>query len=428
MKTKHVISSLIFALTGQCYAQLVFNSGGQIKINGGTAASEIYVVLASPPATPITTIGGGVNGIIMEGEYNITKYKLGTSTTAITVPYVSSAQESFPLTVNGITAGTGSGSIEFSTKVAATRATGFDNTAYLPSDVLNMQGGIPFVANNSAYTYDRFWIIDATGYTTKPGVNLNFTYINAEAAANGGNTITIPNLQAQEWDNAANTWNNFAPAGTNVTGASVGTVTNVVVPSNNFFRSWTLNDKTQPLPVELSSFKGECTSGEIELSWSTVTEHNSSYFTIEKSLNGIDFFVLDHVNAAFNSNQLLNYSYRDDSGNSGTVYYRLSETDVNSASETFTTISVSPCADLAKESAAVFYDGENINLNLFSLSDQLVLMNTYDVAGRLVSAEHLFSLKGHNSFKLNSVLSQGVYLFEVKTAKTVVVKKVLIEK
>src|SRR5438128_10770849 len=106
MEKRITIAFALLSLSyGGSFAQLSFNGGGKIIINGGTSANKIYVVLASPPAVPITTSGAGVSGIIMEGEYNIAKYKLGTSTTAITVPYVSSALESFPLTVNGITAG-----------------------------------------------------------------------------------------------------------------------------------------------------------------------------------------------------------------------------------------------------------------------------------------------------------------------------------
>jgi hypothetical protein len=430
MEKRITIAFALLSLSyGGSFAQLSFNGGGKIIINGGTSANKIYVVLASPPAVPITTSGAGVSGIIMEGEYNIAKYKLGTSTTAITVPYVSSALESFPLTVNGITAGTGAGSIEFSTKKAVTRATGWDNSAYLPSDVLNMQGGIPLVANNSAYTYDRFWIIDATGYTAKPAVNLNFTYINAEAAGNGGNSMAAGNLRAQVWDNVANTWNNFAPAGTNTTGGASGTVNSVAVPSAQFFRSWTLNDRTQPLPVQLTEFKGACNGNNIELKWTTLSEQNSSYFTIEKSYDGADFFVLANVAAVFSSNQAMDYAYSDDANPiNNIIYYRLSETDVNSGSKLLTTIPVESCISKEEGVATLFYSNENIYLNVFSISSQPVVLRAYDLTGRLIYNNRLAAEAGNNNYTVNPGLSQGVYIFDVITKSRHSVKRILIEK
>ncbi len=42
----------------------------------------------------------------------------------------------------------------------------------------------------------------------------------------------------------------------------------------------------QPMPVDLLSFNGNATGAENSLYWSTATETNNSFFTLEKSLNG----------------------------------------------------------------------------------------------------------------------------------------------
>jgi len=211
------IRSLLIVLLSfsQLNAQLVINNGAKMVINGGTSSTPAYVVLDNPTATPIST-NGATNGIISESEYNILQYNLKTGTTAITVPYMSSYLESFPLTLNVTAAGSGSGNIRFSTVVPPVRATGFNNFLYRPSDVTNMYGGSTIV-NNSDKTIDRFWIIDATGYTTKPAVNLTFTYIDAEHAANGGNTITELNLRAQRFNPTTDSWEGYSsylPTGT----------------------------------------------------------------------------------------------------------------------------------------------------------------------------------------------------------------------
>ena len=157
-----------------CYlhAQLVVNGTGVININGGVLAAPTYLVLnpTSNAITPITTIGT-TGGIMMESEYNITKHNLGVLTTGVTVPYFSNNSGSwvqFPLAVTGISGAAGAGSIQFSSTHAPVFASGWQNSQYMPSDVTNMNGwtASTFTTDNSMDAIDRFWIIDALGYTT----------------------------------------------------------------------------------------------------------------------------------------------------------------------------------------------------------------------------------------------------------------------
>jgi hypothetical protein len=53
---------------------------------------------------------------------------------------------------------------------------------------------------------------------------------------------------------------------------------------------------TSPLPIELLSFTGRNTSKGNLLEWSTATELNNSYFTLQRSQNGLDFFEIAKVN------------------------------------------------------------------------------------------------------------------------------------
>jgi len=259
-----VVACTVFSVAG--YSQLVMTNGTTIYVDQGTVANPTYVVLNTPPAVPIQTIGPG-NGIILESEYNILKYNLHAGTTAITVPYMTPgpALESFPLKVHAITAGIEAGSagtIQFSSTKAPARPTGWDNLSYKPSDVLNMQGpcGVP---DNSAKVIDRFWVIDPLGYSTKPAVTLDFTFLNAEESVNSGNTINPANLQAEYWNSALGTpaWIVSAPPGittVNSPSPTQGTVNSVVVTPVNFFRSWTLVDNPLPLSITPSQTNVSC--------------------------------------------------------------------------------------------------------------------------------------------------------------------------
>jgi hypothetical protein len=443
------LSLLFILLSNFSFSQLVLNNGIIVNVNGGTSNSaSATIVLNNPPATPITRAGTSTSsgGVMLESEWNRIQYNLSSNTTAITIPYVSNATGSwvqFPLTMRNVTAGTNSagktGAIRFSSSHAGTMSSGYDNTAYMPSKVLNMNGS-GCAGNNSANAVDRFWIIEPVYYSAIPSVVLDFTYIMGETDVNGGNTSGLAALlQPQRYDTtvaAACAWNGFpstpAEMGTNspagsITATSVGTLTNVTVAGTTFFPDWTLANYLLPLPVEIIRFTGVCENKNVTLKWTSAHETNSSYYTLEKSYDAINFSVLATVNAVGNSIQNTNYTYVDVSpAEHATTYYRLSETDLNGTKKIFQTIAVTDCNTSKTENGSIYsYNGE-ISVNIFSLSNQAVTVTAYDVTGRLIMQNQLYASEGNNSLKFNPGLAQGVYLFELKSSELTLVKRILI--
>jgi len=94
------------------------------------------------------------------------------------------------------------------------------------------------------------------------------------------------------------------------------------------------------LPIELTSFTVNHSNGFNLLQWSTATENNNDYFLIEKSSDAINFNVLDKITGAGNSNQKLNYHYKDNSLTEGVVYYRLKNVDYNGKIKTSDIIAI----------------------------------------------------------------------------------------
>lgn len=84
------------------------------------------------------------------------------------------------------------------------------------------------------------------------------------------------------------------------------------------------------LPIELLVFTGSYHEDRVLLSWTTATETNNDYFTIERSENGIDWIqILDYPGAG-NSSTILNYNSIDESPLFNGGYYRLKQTDFDS--------------------------------------------------------------------------------------------------
>jgi hypothetical protein len=83
---------------------------------------------------------------------------------------------------------------------------------------------------------------------------------------------------------------------------------------------------TGPTPVELVSFSVRKEGNNAALQWTTASEQNASYFSVEKSDDAIHFAEIGMVNAQGTSSNLLTYGYEDKHFN-GTSYYRLKMID-----------------------------------------------------------------------------------------------------
>lgn len=109
---------------------------------------------------------------------------------------------------------------------------------------------------------------------------------------------------------------------------------------------WTVDMTLQdanpmPLPIELIAFTGKYEKGDIKLSWTSASESNNEYYTVERSLTGESWESIGRVDGAVNSTQNINYNFIDsDVPQQKYIYYRLSQTDFNGQSETFKIISV----------------------------------------------------------------------------------------
>jgi len=84
------------------------------------------------------------------------------------------------------------------------------------------------------------------------------------------------------------------------------------------------------LPITLISFEVAVNEdNEVKLDWTTATEVNNSFYTIERSTDGINFETVANIDGAGNSNAVLFYTYVDTKPVNGLSFYRLKQTDFN---------------------------------------------------------------------------------------------------
>ncbi len=84
-----------------------------------------------------------------------------------------------------------------------------------------------------------------------------------------------------------------------------------------------------PLPIELQSFHVMELNDEVAISWTTASETNNDFFTVQRSTDGQNWKNLLHQNGAGNSSVPQHYYATDSQPVSGIAYYRLKQTDFN---------------------------------------------------------------------------------------------------
>lgn len=165
-----------------------------------------------------------------------------------------------------------------------------------------------------------------------------------------------------------------------------------------------------PLPIELINFDGTLANGIIELNWSTASEINNDYFTVEKSLDGINFLIIGNVKAANLTNNISKYQLNDNTPNKGTNYYRLKQTDFDGTFEYSKIINVEFYDTI---DFSVYPNPLNSNNSLFIALNKKytskVELNIYDVNGKNVF-NRAIDVIDQTDIRLDNLnLSSGIY-------------------
>lgn len=94
------------------------------------------------------------------------------------------------------------------------------------------------------------------------------------------------------------------------------------------------------LPISLVDFKASKKEERIVIDWTTGSEINNDFFTLEHSIDGKVFENIATIEGAGNSAQLIDYKFEDKHPDQGMNYYRLKQTDYNGDFEYFKIVAV----------------------------------------------------------------------------------------
>lgn len=200
--------------------------------------------------------------------------------------------------------------------------------------------------------------------TNNTGLNatLRFHYLDNELNGVSENNLVL-------WRSTDNgvTWTKQNITNTNATDNWIE------ISGINAFSKWTASSNAA-FPVEYLSFWGENTENRNQLHWTTASENDNLGFTIEKSINSVDFEHIGFVNSNGNSNTPQMYNFIDSDIVADVQYYRLKQTDVNGTYTYSNTINIksanSPLRAYPNPSvSAVKVSGKSIENGFIILTD-----------------------------------------------------------
>ncbi len=168
------------------------------------------------------------------------------------------------------------------------------------------------------------------------------------------------------------------------------------------------------VPIELLQFEGTAETNGNLLTWTTATEINNNYFTLERSLNGTAFTPIAQIDGAGNSEHDITYSYLDETALCGISYYRLSWTDYDGFVEYAPVISVQRDGTNA-QAVQVIPSVVQSDVTVFFSSNGNSSISVLDVTGKQLSLQAHTTNDCQAKVNLNvQHLPRGVYFIQVE--------------
>ena len=187
-------------------------------------------------------------------------------------------------------------------------------------------------------------------------------------------------------------------------------------------------DDNTVLPIELAAFGATCDGHSTLVEWTTASEKNNDYFSLERSDDAINFTEIARIAGAGNSIEPLSYSYTDYGVRGGDNYYRLVQVDYD-GTRTASEIVVTNCIEASGEPEVLAYPNPfngDLTVELENFGNQPARIDVYDVLGRIVYTEDVDAPQNNYQTVLHlGDLPKATYMVRVGTEEFVINLKVV---
>jgi hypothetical protein len=251
-----------------------------------------------------------------------------------------------------------------------------------------------------------YWTITASANPTNGTYNTSLygtNYSNSGGAA--GWTVMKAATIAGPWAVQGTCVTSSTPALTQRTGMSG-------------FSVFAIAQSTAPLPIQLTEFSGTAEQDFNHLIWTTASENNNDYFTLERSTDGVTFDEVGRVDGAGNSTQLIRYSFNDMNPAEGVNYYRLKQTDFNGLYTYSSIIELSfHRGNMSVNNVRPNPTSGEVNFDFASPEETEIHFIITDVTGRVVADEYRKVKAGITSID-TLIADEGAGVYSLKVIET----------
>jgi Ice-binding-like/Secretion system C-terminal sorting domain len=180
------------------------------------------------------------------------------------------------------------------------------------------------------------------------------------------------------------------------------------------------------LPVNLLSFTGICDRQDVVLTWSTGSETNNKFFTVQRSADAINWKDLGTIQGAGNSPVVNTYSYTDKQQYTQAIsYYRLSQTDFMGNNEYGNIIAIEKCEIADPEHLTIFPNPSNGKFDIIFTGEKNQVSST-DIFNSL--GEKVYESTGLQSNVDLSGKSSGMYIVQIHLNSKIITQEIILNK
>lgn len=185
------------------------------------------------------------------------------------------------------------------------------------------------------------------------------------------------------------------------------------------------------LPIELSRFSALLNDqGTVDISWSTETETNNDFFTVERTSDSQTFEPIEEIPGAGNSVVRIDYTAEDPKPLPGVSYYRLKQTDYDGLFSYSDLVSVRNNFNSNLSEFSVYHQGrEDFQIRYTLEVDNQYNLLVYDIVGKQIYSGILNGMKGENITHLSvENMTAGLYFVTIQSGQELHSRKVVVQR
>jgi hypothetical protein len=180
--------------------------------------------------------------------------------------------------------------------------------------------------------------------------------------------------------------------------------------------------ETGPLPVTIVSFTGHFIDDKVLLNWVSKSEQNNAYYTIEHSINGLEWYEIKRVEGAGNSVVKITYDALHESPRIGLNYYRLHQTDFDGTSEIVGMTSLI----YASDDALLYPNPAKASVTIAKQNIDFYQIEIRDILGKLHKAK-ILEMDTEKALIDLSNLTKGIYYIRLSHNEQIEVHQLVVQ-